>query len=262
VALNVAALPSELLESELFGHTKGAFTGAASSRTGYLEFAAGGTLFLDEIGEMPAPLQAKLLRVLQERQMSRVGDPRPVDVDVRMVAATNADLPGKISAGVFREDLYYRLAGKEVRIPPLRDRPRDIPLLVSAFVRRNLGRTPRPVRAANPEALKILERYSWPGNVRQLEGTVRLAVIHAAAEGANEIRPEHLDERVRGIASARVAPASLVEELAEAERRIVVKALRAAGGNKREAARLLKWSINTLRDRLDRYGITGNEYQG
>jgi DNA-binding NtrC family response regulator len=259
VAVNVAALPSELLESELFGHAKGAFTGAVSARVGYVEYASGGTLFLDEIGEMPAPLQAKLLRVLQEKKIHRVGDPRPVEVDVRLVAATNADLPARIQAGAFREDLYYRIAGKEIRIPPLREREGDIPLLVQAFLRRSTGRSPQPVRAVSAEAMGLFTAYPWPGNVRQLEGTVRLAVIHASAEGASEIGPEHVDERVRVASASRPAPGSLAEELAEAERRIVVKALRASAGNKREAARLLGWSINTLRDRVERYGITETE---
>jgi DNA-binding NtrC family response regulator len=266
VPVNMAALPADLLESELFGHVKGAFTGATQHRTGYVEHASGGTLFLDEIGEMPAALQAKLLRMLQEKKMNRLGDVRALEVDVRIVGATNASLPQKIQAGAFREDLYYRLAGKEIRLPPLRDRAGDIGRLANVLlerVRANLG--DRALRFGE-DALAALSRYAWPGNVRQLESTVRLAAIHAAADGAAEIDVDHLDERVRISADAPPLTSqgganamSFIEELAAAERAIVVKALRAARGNKREAARLLGFSINTLRDRLLRYSIRDDE---
>jgi transcriptional regulator with GAF, ATPase, and Fis domain len=275
VAVNVAAIPAELLESELFGHVKGAFTGATAARTGFFEHAHRGTLFLDEIGEMPKALQAKLLRVSQERRIQRVGDSRSIEVDVRFVAATNADLPARIAANDFRSDLYYRLAGKQVDLPPLRARPGDVALLVRAFLARQ-GAGPRRVER---EAMELLERYAWPGNVRQLESTMRLAAIHAAADGASAIGPEHIDARVRREAAAGVAPVatpsaagddapttgadpSLADELAAFERALVVKALRRSGGNKREAARRLTWSINTLRDRIERHHIDEGEYRG
>ncbi|MBI3071856.1 MAG: sigma 54-interacting transcriptional regulator [Deltaproteobacteria bacterium] len=261
VAVNVAALPADLLESELFGNTKGAFTGALTARTGYVEYAAGGTLFLDEIGEMPVALQAKLLRVLQEKKMNRVGDPRSIDVDVRIVAATNANISEKIAASQFREDLYFRLAGKEISIPPLRDREGDVLILVEALIRRNAGRTKPVVRAVSSVAMGHLSAYAWPGNVRELEGALRLAVIHAAADGQSTIGPEHLDPRIlSGATGTAGRPLTLAEELEEAERRIVLKALRLSKGNKREAARQLGWSINTLRDRLERFSIGESDY--
>ena len=254
VPVNMAAIPAELMESELFGHVRGAFTGADRERVGVFEFAAGGTLFLDELGEMPASLQAKLLRVLEEGRMTRVGDPRPVEVDVRVVAATNVDIAQQIERGEFREDLYYRVAGHEIRIPPLRERPGDVALLANAFLARRRG----PVERFGPGALRMLAAYGWPGNVRQLESTVRLAAIHATGDGSTVVRPEHLDERVRR--GTESPPATAAEALARAERSVVVQALRAASGNKRAAARSLGWSINTLRDRLARYAIEALEY--
>ena len=256
VPVNMAAIPAELMESELFGHVRGAFTGADRERVGVFEFAVGGTLFLDEIGEMPAALQAKLLRVLEEGKMTRVGDPRPVEVDVRVVAATNVDIARQIGRGDFREDLYYRVAGQEIRIPPLRERPGDVALLADAFLARGRG----PVERFGPAALRLLAAYGWPGNVRQLESTVRLAAIHAAGDGSTVVLPEHLDERIRR--GAESPPATAAEALARAERGVVVQALRAVGGNKRAAARSLDWSINTLRDRLARYAIEPAEYAG
>jgi DNA-binding NtrC family response regulator len=262
VAVNVAALPAELIESELFGHAKGAFTGAVATRIGYFEYAYGGTLFLDEIGEMPAPLQAKLLRVLQEGAITRLGEPRPVPIDVRVVSATNADLSPKTRAGQFRDDLYYRLAGREVRVPPLRERAGDVERLARAFLARSVGRTPVVVREISAEAMAVLVAYRWPGNVRQLELTLRLAIIHAAADDTDTVGVEHLDERVRGAGPREAAPTGFARELAEAERAIVVRALQATQGNKREAARQLGWSINTLRDRLQRYAIGEAELDG
>jgi len=198
----------------------------------------------------------KLLRVLQESVFHRVGDGRPVAIDVRLVAATNADLPAKIASGEFRADLYYRIASKELHVPPLRARPGDIALLARAFLRRSGG--PRELSDA---ALAILASHAWPGNVRQLESTMRLAAIHAAADGCERIEPEHLDPRVRGAAPELPASPSLADELAAAERAIVARAMTMSKGNKREAARLLGWSINTLRDRLSRYGIDGPQSQ-
>ncbi len=260
VPVNVAALPSELLESELFGHIKGAFTGATAARVRFVERAHGGTLFLDEIGEMPPAVQAKLLRVLQERTIYRLGESKPISVDVRLVAATNADLAAKMKAKEFREDLYYRIADQQTRIPPLRERGQDIERLVRHFIAKSRGRTKIEVQEIEDEALECLRSYGWPGNVRQLEGTIRLAVIHAASEGATTIGVEHLDERVQqGPAVTGALP--LAQELANAERAIVVKALRACRGNKRAAARAVGMSINTLRARMERYDIKAQEIQ-
>lgn len=264
VPVNVAAFPAELLDSELFGHAKGSFTGAHAARVGYVELADGGTLFLDEIGEAPAQLQVKLLRVLQEKSIQRVGDVRPIRADIRLVAATNADLRAKIAKKEFREDLYYRIAAKEVRIPPLRERAGDVRELAQTFVARDASARAANLRGVDEAALALLEAHPWVGNVRQLESTMRLAVIHAIAANAREITPDHLDERVRATPGPppAEAPAALdggavdfAGELARAERQVVVRALSKADGNKREAARLLGWSVNTLRERLERYGI-------
>src|SRR5690606_10831696 len=178
VALNCGAIPETLLEAELFGHVRGAFTGAVSNRVGRVELAHRGTLFLDEIGTMPAPLQAKLLRVLQQREVERVGESRPVPVDVRVVAATNADLENMVATGTFREDLYYRLNVIPLRLPPLRERREDIPLLVRHFLM-TLGEQAVPPRrdvVFSQEAMRRLMAYDWPGNIRQLENTVERAL--------------------------------------------------------------------------------------
>ncbi len=260
VPVNVAALASELLESELFGHAKGAFTGADRARAGYIEMAHGGTLFLDELGEMPLTVQVKLLRVLQERKLNRVGETRAIAVDLRLITATNADLEAKMRTGTFREDLYYRVAEQQTRIPPLRERSGDIEILAHTFIEKIRRQRATSVRSLEPEALEVLRLYSWPGNVRQLEGTIRLAMIHAAAEGASSIGVEHLDERLREAAPVPRIEGPLGKELENAERAVVVKALRATKGNKRAAARQLGMSINTLRNRIDRYEIAATEY--
>jgi len=244
VAVNVAALPAELLESELFGHVRGAFTGATADRQGLLEAANGGTLFLDEIAEMPLPLQAKLLRALQEGEVRRVGEARTFGVDVRFVAATHRDLRAQVAAGTFREDLYYRLHVLVVRVPPLRERREDVLPLARSFLRAER----RPAAGFTPAAEKILLAHSWPGNVRELGNAVMHA--NALARGAT-IDREHLPEEL--LAPARPRPA-VARTLAEVEREHVLRVLEACGGSPVEAAKVLGIGRNTLWRKLRSYG--------
>jgi DNA-binding NtrC family response regulator len=194
IAVNVAALAENLLESELFGHEKGAFTGAASLRKGFFELANGGTLFLDEIGEMPLATQVKLLRVLEEQEFRRVGGEDPIRVDVRMVAATNRDLREGVERGEFRRDLYHRLNVLRIELPPLRERPSDIPVLVEAFIRHFAAAHDRPFLGLDPEAMRYLVEYGWPGNVRELRNLVESMVVLAPGR---VIRPEDIPSEVR-----------------------------------------------------------------
>jgi transcriptional regulator with GAF, ATPase, and Fis domain len=263
VALNCAALPEQLLESELFGHEKGAFTGAVAARAGRIEQAQGGLLFLDEVGEMSPAVQAKFLRVLQEREYQRLGGTRTLKADVRVLAATNRDLRSAIGQGTFREDLYYRLAVFDLALPPLRERPEDILLLVEAFLE-ELGRSMgRPAAGVSQEVKDKLVAYAWPGNVRELRNAIERAVI--LCEGGL-IASEHLPA---GIASG-PKPEPVVPEsvalpppgtvtLDAAEREMVRQALARAGNNQSQAARLLGLSRAQLRTRLEKYGlISGN----
>ena len=247
VAVNCAAIPRDLLESELFGHVRGAFTGAIRNKPGKFELAHGGTLFLDEIGSMPLALQSKLLRALQEREIERVGDDRTTVVDVRVIAATNRPLSARIAAGEFREDLYYRLNVVPVRVPPLRERAGDIPLLANHFVRRFAGGA--RVSLA-PEGRQALENYPWPGNVRELENFCERIVLMRAADvidgGTVAARLAEL---------ARDAPAGGGPTLHEIERNAVVEALRAAGWNRSRAARRLGVPRHILLYRMKKFAI-------
>jgi transcriptional regulator with GAF, ATPase, and Fis domain len=237
VAINCATLSESLLESELFGHEKGAFTGAVARKTGKAEAADGGTLFLDEIGELPLHLQAKLLRFLQEREFERVGGTRPIRVDVRVVAATNRDLEKAIREGTFREDLYYRLSVIPLRLPSLRERREDIPLLASHFAALTCQRLGRPVAGFTPEARACLQGYDWPGNARELSNAVERAIV--LGEG-DLIRPEDLPETV--LEAAAVPGISLGryhETLHETKRRLIRAAVAEAAGNMTRAAALL-----------------------
>jgi transcriptional regulator with GAF, ATPase, and Fis domain len=272
VALNCAALPEQLLESELFGHEKGAFTGALSARSGRIEQAAGGVLFLDEVGEMSPAVQAKFLRVLQEREYQRVGGARTLRADVRVLAATNRDLPAAIAQGAFREDLYYRLAVFDLVLPPLRERPEDIDTLVDAFVEEIGSSMGRPGGRVSAEAREKLAAYRWPGNVRELRNAIERAVI--LSEGAT-VTSEHLPLGVVAAKSS-TAPAASPHELARpprpgmargalaqashptlesAERAMIVDALARAGDNKSKAARLLGLTRAQLRSRLEKHGL-------
>jgi Nif-specific regulatory protein len=248
VAVNCAALTETLLESELFGHEKGAFTGAVAQKKGKLEIADGGTLFLDEVGEMPLVLQVKMLRVLQEREFERVGGTRTLKVDIRLIAATNRDLEEAIRQGTFRQDLYYRLNVVSFSMPPLRERREDIPLLASYFVQKYADKCNRRVRGISSEARARLVSYDWPGNVRELENAIERAVVLGTTE---LILPEDLPEAALEMA----APANIAvgggvanyhEAVAEAKKQLILKALEQSGGNYTEAAKLMGVHPNYL----------------
>jgi Nif-specific regulatory protein len=237
IAINGATLSESLLESELFGHEKGAFTGAIAQKKGKLEIADGGTLFLDEVGELAAPIQAKLLRVLQEREFERVGGTRPIKVDVRIIAATNRDLEAAVGNGTFRQDLYYRLNVISVTMPPLRNRGEDIQLLASHFARVFSEKCKRRIMGISPEARALLRAYDWPGNVRELENAIERSIVLGSAEMiAPEDLPETLFETVDGASSPN---AGYHEALKQAKRSIVIKAIEEAKGNYTEAAKNL-----------------------
>ncbi len=248
VAVNCAALPAELLESELFGHERGAFTGAADRRAGRFEQAHRGTLLLDEISELPLGLQAKLLRVLQEREVDRVGGQRPVPVDVRIVATSNRDLAEMVRQGQFRSDLYFRLNVFPLPVPPLRERPEDLAPLAAALAQeagRVLGRPAPPLSAA---ALEALRRHPFPGNVRELKNVLERSVVRCRGQ---VIEPAHLGlEPARGPVLASAAPAELPLDLAALERLAIAEALRRVNGNRTHAARLLGIGLRTLRNKL------------
>lgn len=244
VAINCATLTESLLESELFGHEKGAFTGAISQKRGKLEIADGGTVFLDEVGELSPAIQAKLLRALQTREFERVGGIRPVKVDVRVIAATNRDLSAAIKAGSFREDLYYRLNVVSVFMPPLRDRPEDIPLLATYFVSEYSKRCKRRVTGISAEARRLLCAFDWPGNVRQLENAIEHAVVLGST---NMIVPEDLPETLlENQTPADDVPAKYHEAIREAKRRIISKTLEQTEGSFTEAAKVLGIHPNNL----------------
>ena len=253
--INSTAIPENLLESELFGFEKGAFTGAVASKPGKFELADKGTLFLDEIGDVPPLTQVKLLRVLQEREFERLGGTRTVKVDVRLLAATNKDLRQALEQGTFREDLYYRLNVVPIDIAPLRERKQDIPDLVNLFVSRFSGESGKPVEGISPEAMQILVSYHWPGNVRELQNIVERACALAKGSvlGPSDI---HLDVRP---AKAVNGPGGFLPDgmtLEQWEDEMVQEALRRANGNKSQAARLLGLSRNALRYRLSKIGIS------
>jgi len=243
VAINCATLTESLLESELFGHEKGSFTGAVSQKRGKLELADGGTVFLDEVGELSPAIQAKLLRALQTREFERVGGTRPINVDVRMIAATNRDLKAAIKAGQFREDLYYRLNVVSIPMPPLRERREDIPLLAAFFVAEYSKKCKRRVTGVSAEARRLLCSYDWPGNVRQLENAIERAVVLGATE---LITPEDLPEIVEREAIVDAPAADYFETIREAKRQLITKTLRQTGGNFTEAAKLLGMHPNNL----------------
>jgi Nif-specific regulatory protein len=244
VAINCAALTETLLESELFGHEKGAFTGAVAQKKGKLEVADGGTVFLDEMGELAPSLQAKLLRVLQEREFERVGGTRPVRIDVRVIAATNRDLVASVRAGSFRQDLYYRLNVVSIEMPALRERREDIPLLAAYFASRAAEKSKRHVRGVSPEARVCLTNYDWPGNVRELENAIERAVVLGSSEF---VLPEDLPEAV--LETERPAGVNIAryhETIAEAKKQVIMRAVDQAGGNYTEAAKLLGVHPNYL----------------
>jgi transcriptional regulator with PAS, ATPase and Fis domain len=256
VAVNCSAIPEQLLESELFGHTKGAFTGAAAPRTGRFEQANNSTLFLDEIGDLPLELQAKLLRVLQERELQRLGSSETVKLNVRVIAATNRNLSELVREGKFREDLYYRLNVVALPMPPLRDRLQDIPALVRHFVERICQLERIAVKRAGDEVLNHLQSHSWPGNIRELENMVERAVVMSGLD--MELHPDHfplpsLGRRVdRENLSCLVPDSGLdfAQAVASFEAALMDQALLKAGGNKTAAAELLRMKRTTLVSKL------------
>jgi DNA-binding NtrC family response regulator len=249
VSINCAALTETLLESELFGHVRGAFTGAVRDKAGLFEVASSGTLFLDEIGEVAPTVQAKLLRALQEREIRRVGAERTLKVNARVVAATNRDLRAAVAEGTFREDLYFRLGAFVITVPPLRDRREDIPLLVHDFVRRAAQRVKKDVRAVSAEAMTALMNYSWPGNVRELEHAIERAVIVARGETIRprELPPEISQRRQRALDDSL--------DLHHQERVLIERALERFRGNRKEAAEALKIGTVTLWRKMKQYGL-------
>jgi len=254
VAVNCGAIPENLLESELFGHAKGAFTGADRARRGLFVEADGGTLFLDEIGEIPTALQVKLLRVLQEEEVRPIGESKPRTVDVRIIAATARKLEAEIAAGRFREDLYYRLNVVQLEVPPLRERPRDVPLLADHFIAHFRATLGKAVRAINDEALERLVAYRWPGNVRELENVIERAVI--LAEGDTITLRELPQNIVVADANEAAAPdLSLKRARRAAEVDAIRRALRATDGNRTHAARVLQISHRALLYKLKEYSI-------
>ncbi len=244
MAINCAALAETLLESELFGHEKGAFTGAIAQKKGKLEVAEGGTVFLDEIGELAPSLQAKLLRVLQEREFERVGGTRTIKLDVRLIAATNRDLEEEVKKGRFREDLYYRLNVVSVRMPALRERREDISLLASYFAAKYGKRSGRTVVGISPRARACLLNYEWPGNVRELENAIERAVVLGSSD---LILPEDLPETILERAAPAGAPAEAFHDaVRESKKQLIIGAVEQAMGNYTEAARLLGLHPNYL----------------
>ena len=253
VAVNCAAIPENLIESELFGHVKGAFTGAVRDREGKFELAEGGTLFLDEIGDLRVDLQAKILRALQERTIDRVGGEKPVELDVRVIAATNRDLESEVRAGNFREDLYYRLSVVVLQMPPLRERKDDIPLLAEHFLKRfNPGSAARLA----PDALALLTAYGWPGNVRELENVMERASVLRRGETISRVDlPEKLFRAAHDVKNIILnLPADGIS-LEELERDLIVKALETHKGNQTRAAEFLRITRPTLIYRMEKYGL-------
>jgi transcriptional regulator with PAS, ATPase and Fis domain len=250
VSINCAALTETLLESELFGHVRGAFTGAVRDKAGLFEVAGSGTIFLDEIGEVAPTVQAKLLRALQEREIRRVGAERSIKINARVVAATNRDLRAAVDAGTFREDLYFRLGAFIITVPPLRDRREDIPPLVHSFLMRAAERMKREVRSVSTDAMSALMNYRWPGNVRELEHAVERAVILA---NRSTIRPRDLPPEVTQKSRARVGDDTL--DLQTQERASIERALERFGGNRKKAAEALNISTVTLWRRMKQYGL-------
>jgi two-component system, NtrC family, response regulator AtoC len=254
VKINSTAIPENLLESELFGYEKGAFTGAAASKPGKFEIADKGTLFLDEIGDVPPAIQVKLLRVLQEREFERLGGTRTIKVDVRLIAATNRDLRAALEEGTFREDLYYRLNVVPIDIAPLRERREDIPELVHLFISRFCDESRKPVADITPEAMQVLVNYHWPGNVRELQNIIERAC--ALAKGTVlEAADIHLDLRPAKASNGGDHFLSEGMTLEQWEDEMIREALRRANGNKSQAARSLGLSRNALRYRLSKIGI-------
>jgi len=258
VAVNCGAIPEHLLESELFGHARGAFTGAVEQRDGLFEEADGGTLFLDEIGELPVPLQVKLLRALQEGEVRRIGDNTPRSVDVRVITATSRDLESEVRAGRFRADLFYRVNVVRIQLPPLRERREDIPELVRHFIGVYNKRLGLRISGAAPAAMRCLMDYAWPGNVRELENVVERSMVLAEGE---QIEAEHLPATVQSPTAVSTTSSdddidlSVKRRTETLERTLIERALRQTSGNRTRAARLLDLSHRALLYKIKQYGI-------
>ena len=274
IKLNCAALPENLVESELFGHEKGSFTGATNKREGRFELAHGGTIFLDEISELSLPLQSKLLRVLQEREFERVGGNRTIKVDVRVVAATNRKLEQSVEKNEFRQDLYFRLNVVPVHVPALRERDGDVPLLAEAFCQRFIRNHGVPVKGLTPESLTALQGHDWPGNIRELQNVLERAVILCGEDGY--IHPEQLGLTAPPQAGAGDAPTGAIEDnpvatvsaptavsngapttLADLEKQHILSTLKQCEGNRTRTAETLDINIRTLRNKLNEYKEQG-----
>jgi two-component system response regulator HydG len=254
VAENCSALPAELMERELFGHVQGAFTGADADRPGLLELASGGTLFLDEVGDMPQALQATLLRALQEQAIRRIGSTATIQLDLRLVAATHRDVRAMVQRGEFREDLFFRLAAVELRVPPLRERAGDVVQLARHFLQRHAEQHGRALRLS-PAVEQALAGYPWPGNVRELEHVIARAALLADGEVVQDAQLPSAPLAVP--APDGVAAREPVLTLKEAERRALVAALQACGGDKARTARALGISRSALYQKLERHGLSG-----
>jgi len=262
ITVNCGAIPEQLMESEMFGHKKGAFTSAIADKPGLFEAANGGTLFLDEIGELPITIQVKLLRALQERVIRRVGANDDIKVDVRIIAATNRDLEKMVELGTFRQDLFYRLNVIQIQLPPLRDRREDIPLLANAFVRKFNDRLGKNVSGVSDEAMELLTKYAYPGNVRELENIIERTM---ALEAGSVILPESLPPLVATQRGTKMASSHEIEVgdagidmekiLGQIEKELIVKAIHTAGGVKKKAAKLLKISPRSMRYRCDKFNL-------
>jgi two-component system, NtrC family, response regulator HydG len=256
ITLNAAALPPTLLEAELFGHEKGAFTGAHERKPGHFELAHGGTLFLDEIGDMPLEVQVKLLRVLQDGTFKRLGGTRDLKVDVRVLTATNKDLTEEVRTKRFREDLYYRLNVITLRLPPLRERAQDIPLLVSYFIQKYAKQNQKPVHSIQKEALQQLQNYEWPGNVRELENVIERAVVLTQENviGTADLSLGELNLR-RSPDAEDYFMIPTPATLADIEREAIIQTLERCGGNRQETSRRLEIAPATLYRKLKEYHI-------
>ena len=266
IAINCGAIPENLLESELFGHVRGAFTGAMSPKPGKFERAHGGTIFLDEIGDMSAELQVKILRVLQEREFERVGGAKTIKVDVRIIAATHRDLEKAVQKGTFREDLFYRLHVIPITLPPLRDRRSDIPLLVFHFLEQFNRKMNKEVEGVSDEALEIMMRYSWPGNVRELKNMVEMLVV---LKGEGEILPRDLPEKLRKKRNEHIElprieisedGISLNTAVSEFEKALILQSLEKTKWVKNKAAKLLQLKRTTLVEKIKKYHLQQSSF--
>lgn len=259
VAINCGAIPLTLMESELFGHERGAFTDAKEAKAGTFERADGGTLFLDEVGELPLDAQVKLLRVLEERRITRIGGKKAIPVDVRIVAATNRNLDDEVKNGHFRLDLLYRLNVFTLILPPLRERKEDIPLLTNFFIRKYNWTLSLDVQSVSPEAISLLTSYDWPGNVRDLENAIQSSMILCTG---GVIRPEHLPDRIKGyeLAEAQTVSGNSIREInAQMEKELIIEALKKHNFNRTLTAEALNISRKTLFNKMKRYGLSSDE---